>query len=151
MSKEILYIDMDGVLCNYSKAYNEHLERNPEIKHPQSQYGFFTNLEPMEYCEHVVPDLMGEYDVYILTAPSTKNPLSYTEKRVWIEEHFGMELVRKLIMSPNKGLLKGDYLIDDNWTGNGQENFEGELIRFGSDLFPDWYAINNRFLNPFKL
>lgn len=137
---------MDGVLCNYSKAYNEQLKLNPEIKYPQSQYGFFANLEPMECCKHTVPILMENYDVYVLTAPSTKNPLSYTEKRVWIEKHFGMALVEKLIMSPNKGLLKGDYLIDDNWTGNGQENFEGVLIRFGGELFPDWHTINDRFL-----
>ncbi len=35
------------------------------------------------------------------------------EKRVWIEKYFGLEFTEKLIISANKGLLKGDLLIDD--------------------------------------
>lgn len=43
-------------------------------------------------------------------------------------------------MSPDKSLLKGDYLIDDQ--GNaGQENFEGEWIHFKTEKFPDWKSV----------
>ena len=48
--------------------------------------------------------------------------------------------MKKLIITPNKGLNKGDYLIDDNATGKGQENFEGELILIGSTEYPDWIS-----------
>jgi len=41
------------------------------------------------------------------------NPLSYTEKRVWIEKFFGIDFVEKLIICSNKGLVKGAFLIDD--------------------------------------
>ena len=34
---EIVYIDMDGVLCDYNAAKNEALKRNPEQKFPQSE------------------------------------------------------------------------------------------------------------------
>ena len=37
----------------------------------------------------------------------------------------------------NKNLNKGDFLIDDR-TKNGAGEFEGELILFGSEKFPDW-------------
>ena len=50
-------------------------------------------------------------------------------------------MVRKLIISPNKGLNKGDYLIDDNKSGRGQENFEGELIHFGTEGLYNWAEI----------
>jgi len=37
--------------------------------------------------------------------------------------------------------LKGDILIDDNIKGKGQEIFEGRLIHFGSDQFPDLKSV----------
>jgi len=82
-----------------------------------------------------------KYEPYILTAPSTRNPFSYTEKRVWVEKKFGYSFVDKLIICSNKALLDGDVLIDDNGSGKGQENFEGRLFLFGGDEFPDWQAV----------
>ncbi len=58
-----------------------------------------------------------------------------------VENHLGFEFTHNLILTTNKGLLKGDYLIDDYVAGRGQENFEGELIHFGSDKYPDWCSI----------
>ena len=82
-----------------------------------------------------------QFDVHILTAPSVRNPHSYMEKRLWIEKHFDYSLCHKLIICSDKGLLRGDYLIDDYIDGKGQENFDGELIHFGSDKYPDWSAV----------
>lgn len=134
---------MDGVLCDFYGAHKKATAKNPQNQFPQSEYGFFTNLEPMKDATFAVRQLMDSkvFDVYILTAPSVLNPLCYTEKRMWIEKHFGMEMVRKLIISPNKGLSKGDYLIDDNTSGNGQNLFEGELIHFGSEKFKGWEEV----------
>jgi len=141
--RKILYIDMDGVMCDFYGAYKIAIKKNPYNGFPQSEYGFFTNLEPIKDAIWAVNRLMEseEFDVYILTAPSIMNPLCYTEKRMWIEKYFGMELVKKLIISPNKSLNKGDYLIDDNTSGRGQNLFEGELIHFGSDEFKNWKEV----------
>jgi 5'(3')-deoxyribonucleotidase len=141
--KKILYIDMDGVMCDFYGAYKIAIKKNPYNGFPQSEYGFFTNLEPMEGAIEAVKWLMDSeaFDTYILTAPSIMNPLCYTEKRMWIEKYFGMELVKKLIISPNKGLNKGDFLVDDNTSGRGQSNFEGELIHFGSEEYKDWKEV----------
>lgn len=134
---------MDGVLADFFGAREMALEKNPHNLYPQSEYGFFANLKPIKGAINILKWFIDSpnFDVYILTAPSIMNPLSYTEKRVWIEKFFGMELVKKLIISPNKGLNKGHYLIDDNVRGQGQENFEGELIQFGSEEFPDWISV----------
>ena len=35
---------------------------------------------------------------------------------------------------------KGDYLIDDR-TKNGAGEFDGELILFGSEKFPNWQSV----------
>lgn len=143
MTPKIVYIDMDDTLCDFSGAYHYHLSINPKIQYPQSQYGFFANLHPLPGAISAVKALIHseKYDPYILTAPSVLNPLCYTEKRIWIENHFGIEFVDKLIISPNKSLLKGDILIDDNIEGKGQDLFEGYLIHFGSNGYPDWNSI----------
>lgn len=139
----IVYIDMDDVLCNFTEEANKDLELNPAIKFPQSQYGFFTKLSPLPNAIEAVHALLDsdKYEPYILTAPSVKNPLCYTEKRIWVEEHLGFEMVNRLIISPNKGLLKGHYLIDDNDSGRFQNEFEGELLHFDTSKFPNWKTV----------
>lgn len=140
----IVYIDMDDVLCKFTEAYKKSQELNPLIKFPQSQYGFFSGLAPMEGSIEAALALLNSncYEPYILTAPSIKNPLCYTEKRVWVEKWLGYAFVDKLIICPNKSLLKGDLLIDDNLSGKGQENFEGKVLHFGSEDYPDWFTIS---------
>lgn len=141
--KKIVYIDMDGVMCDFYGAKNKALELNPEFKYPQSQYSFYLNLKPIYMAKFMWSWFLesDKYDPYILTAPSVKNPLSYTEKRLWVEKHLGLESVDRLIISPRKDLNVGDYLIDDNTSGRGQENFKGVLIHYGSDLFKSWLPI----------
>ena len=139
----IVYIDMDDVLCDFTKEAKKDLKANPGIQFPQSQYGFFTKLPPLTGAIEAVHALLASahYEPYILTAPSIYNPLCYTEKRVWVENHLGLEMVNRLIISPNKSLLKGDYLIDDNNTGRFQDEFEGQLLQFGTSAYPDWAAV----------
>ena len=147
MEQKIVYIDMDDVLCDFTNRAKERLAATPEIAYPQSQHGFFTNLDPIEGGIDAAKWFLNHpaFDVYILTAPSTYNPLCYTEKRVWIEDYLGMEMVERLIINPNKGLNKGDYLIDDRIKGSGQESFEGTVIQFGSAQYPDWEAVMRYF------
>ena len=98
-------------------------------------------LEPIPNAIAAVNKLREIHNVFVLTAPSTRNPHCYTEKRIWIEEQFDYAFTKKLIISPDKGLLKGDYLIDDHADGKGQNRFEGMLIQFGSEAFADWETV----------
>ena len=114
-----------------------------DVRFPQGRIGFFRGLTPIDGGIESVNVLRSNdsLDVYILTAPSVRNPHSYMEKRQWIEKYFDYDFCKKLIISPNKALLKGDVLIDDNIQGKGQEDFEGELIKFASEKYPDWSSV----------
>jgi 5'-nucleotidase len=138
-----IYIDLDDTIFDYSGAIANGLRECPGIKYPQSQYGFFRNLELIEDALDTVLLLMHQHDVWFLTAPSFINPLSYIEKRLCIEDHFGMGGVKRLIICPDKSLLIGDVLIDDKSYGKGQDRFEGKLIQFGSVEYPDWKTVYN--------
>ena len=143
---------MDEVLCDYSRSFN-YIQKTYDVKYPQSLYGFFKKLKPKEDAIESANFLFQQdiFDVYILTAPSVHNPMCYTEKRVWVEDHLGMDFVQKLIISPNKGLNRGDYLIDDHATGRGQEGFQGKFIHFGQEEFPDWKTVMNFFKEKYNL
>lgn len=137
MIKPIIYVDMDGVLCDYMTHARASLKHTPEIGYPQAQFGFFANMPPMPGALEAYMFLHENFETYILTRPSVLNPLSYTEKRVWVEKHLGIEICDNLIMSCHKGLLKGDYLIDDTlWP-----KFDGTQIEFGSKEWPDWEKV----------
>lgn len=142
MRKPIIYVDMDGVLCDYMKSRRAAIRRTPEIGFPQAQYGFFRDMDEIENAVKAYMWLHENFETYILTRPSVLNPMSYTEKREWVEKHLGIEVCDNLIMNPHKGLMKGDYLIDDMpWP-----SFEGKQILFGSEEFPDWDAVLKFFM-----
>lgn len=143
MKKKIVYVDMDDTLCDLQAAAKSAKVRNPRMPYPQAEYGFYANLDPLPGAIEAITMLYGsgKFEPWILTAPSLINPLCYTEKRVWVEKHLGMRMVERLIISPNKALLKGDYLIDDNITGKGQDKFEGIVFQYGIHPYASWKDI----------
>ena len=139
LGKPILYIDMDDTICDFVSEYNRMRKLQPQEKYPQSVKGFFLSLKPLKDAIESVNILREKFDVYILTRPSYKNPLCYTEKRLWIEEYFDLEFCQKLIICPNKDLLIGDYLIDDMpWPG-----FKGEQLQYGKPPYETWEKVLN--------
>ena len=78
-----------------------------------------------------------DYDVYILSTAPWNIPNSWTQKRLWVSKYLGDKAHKRLILCNHKNLLRGDILIDDR-TANGAGEFEGELIQFGTEKFPNW-------------
>lgn len=147
----IVYVDMDNVMCDFNGSKNYALKLNPEIKYPHSQVDFFRQLEPIYGMKNALQMFIDSgIDVYILTAPSTMNPMSYTEKMLWVRDHLGQFWVERLIINKHKHLNKGDFLIDDMAIGCGQDKFEGELIQFGSERFPNWEIVKEYVLTKNK-
>lgn len=148
----IVYVDMDNVICNFNDAKKKAIQQFPEIAHPHSQVDFFRKLEEIDGAIDAMIDFAeAGIDVYILTAPSTMNPMSYIEKMLWVKDHFGNQFwVERLIISKHKHLNKGDILIDDMASGCGQDKFEGELVQFGSKQFPNWQTTKEYVLEKAK-
>lgn len=122
-----VYVDMDGVLCDYDKAHAQFYDKelNP---YPQSHLGFFLHLDPIEGAiEGVTALRRAGHDVFILTRPSVKNPHCWTEKAQWIEKHLGKEWLENIIITCRKDLLCNGsaYLIDDVLHSDaGQQAFD---------------------------
>ncbi|RMA82697.1 5' nucleotidase, NT5C type [Umboniibacter marinipuniceus] len=133
-----ILVDMDDTIANYSEAFSRARRAVPGIQYPQSQVDFFRNLDPIAGAVRCVEELIEEgHDVWFLTAPSVYNPLSYMEKRIWIEKHFGLNMAHKMIIAYNKSMIEGDVLIDDG-TVHGQCEFRGIWLRYGSSSYGSW-------------
>lgn len=137
--KEVLYCDLDGVIVDYDKF--KHLSED-ERRLP----GFFANLQPIEGAIEAFKLLHERFDVYILSTAPWSNPHAWSEKRLWVEKHLGEYAFKRLILSHNKGLLRGEYLIDDR-TLNGVTDFQGEHIHFGTAQFPNWHTVLDYLFN----
>lgn len=125
-------------LCDFKQGIKDGIDSSPKHVYQQSRYGFFIDLSPINGAIDAVNWLKEHFDVWILTRPSIMNITSYSEKAYWVQKHFGIDMLNKLIMSPDKSLVKGDYLIDDSILDN-QDKFDGVLIRFSIDpYFNTW-------------
>ena len=138
----MIFVDMDGVLCDYMGRYKEYRSLYPDIEHPQSIPGFFRSLSPMKGAIDAFGFMKQRDDVIILTRPSYYNLHCYTEKAEWVREYLGFDAQSRMIIAPDKSLLyrNGTILIDDTDT-HGQKVFGKGHLMFGSEKLPNWDSV----------
>ncbi len=136
--KLTIFIDMDGVLCNFKKAADSHEYSKKRGFRPDLVLDF-SKFEPMPDAIDSVKKLidMG-HDVFIATTPPWSHPEAWAQKRDWVIEHVPM-LARKMFLTHRKDLLRGDILIDDT-SYRGQPKFKGTWFHFGKNGM-DWKYI----------
>lgn len=142
MKKQIIYIDMDNVLVDFTKAF-PHLSKETMKAydgHLDDVPGIFSLMEPMKGAIEAYRYLAERFDVYILSTAPWNNPSAWADKLVWVKRYLGDVAYKRLILTHHKDLNKGDYLIDDRMK-NGASEFQGKLILFGSEQFPEWHAV----------
>jgi 5'(3')-deoxyribonucleotidase len=139
--KKILYLDMDGVLVDFQSGIDALSEQ--DRKTYKGRYAqcprIFSLMKPYPEGLEAATFLQEHFDVYLLSSPSWGNASAWSDKHDWVNKHLP-SMKRRLILSSQKHLNRGDYLIDDRTT-NGAADFEGEHIHFGTDEFPDWPSV----------
>lgn len=131
--KKIVYFDMDGVLVNFQSGIDqldlyhkiEYIEKYDEVP------GIFGTMKPNEDMIDLFNAMFSDerYDCYVLSTAPWENPSASSDKVEWIQKYLP-KAYKRLILSHNKHLNVGDYLIDDR-TANGAGEFGGELLQYG--------------------
>lgn len=145
--KKRLFIDLDGVIVD--------LIAQVEVEFAQIESGtykeatdlidfsetVFLDAEPIKDALKSVAELEKYFEVYILSTAPWKNTLAWMQKRIWVEKHLP-SMYKRLILTHNKELLNGDFLIDDR-PHNGADEFEGEHLHIFTPKFPDWKSVTD--------
>lgn len=136
--EKVLYVDMDNVLVDFQSGIDALASEDKEAY--DNCPHIFSKMVPIKGAIESFKRLSTVYDTYILSTSPWDNPTALNDKLDWIKRYLGDVAYKRAIFTHHKHLNKGDYLIDDR-TKNGADRFEGELIQFGSDRFPDWNAV----------
>lgn len=130
--KRKIYIDMDDTLADFqnSPAFKGMSEIDDSLMYER---GFFRDLPPVPGALVAIRKLIKRgFDVQILTQPVANSAHSYSEKVQWV----GMwlpELLSKINMVQDKGIIRGDFLVDDNlhkWMDKFEADGGGRFIHF---------------------
>lgn len=137
---KIILIDMDGVLCKWQEMYDGLLrthyphipifpfekvtrfktqsfyaeEHRAEIAEMMNRPGFYRDLEPMDGAVQALKAMKAAgLQVFLCTAPYLTNKTCASEKMDWVERHLGADWLDRVIITSDKTLVNGDFLIDD--------------------------------------
>lgn len=133
---------MDNVLVDFPSAFakvDPKLLKEFEGKLDEI-LRIFSQMDPLDGALEAHDILSQKFDTYLLSTAPWENSSAWADKNEWVKKYLGKSAYKRLILSHNKHLNIGDYLIDDR-TANGAGQFRGEHIHFGSKKFPDWKAV----------
>lgn len=141
-----ILVDQDGVLADFERNFTEIWKKKyPNRIHvPMEQRTTFNIKDdyPKKYQKDIesiynspsfissLPPILGgieavlEMDkmgleVFICTSPLSEYKNCVLEKYEWVEKHLGKEWIKKIILSKDKTVIRGDKLIDDKPEING--------------------------------
>lgn len=153
----IVLIDQDGPLADFERGFLENwkrkfpdelcvpLEKRRSLKvrddYPEHlrekvesvyfEEGFCKNLPLVQGATEAVQSLIElGHDVRICTSPLSRYENCVLEKYKWVEQHFGREFTKRIIVTKDKTLIKGRYLIDDSPEIQQVPNIEWDHVIF---------------------
>lgn len=93
---------------------------------------FYRDLDLIEGAkESLEAALAAGHDVRIVSTPDPTNPTCASDKLAWVAECLGPEWVKRLILTADKTLIRGDILIDDKPEITGSVEPEWIHVLFG--------------------
>lgn len=154
--KRVVLVDVDGVITDFEYWFLKRLvAKYPELPfipvkerrkfYAQDDYpsdyaslihaifeskGFFLEMPPIAGALDAMRILAEKHDVFICTAPFLPSEHCVGEKFEWVRKFLGEEWLSRLIISKDKTMARGDYLIDDKPAIVGVKTPEWEHIIF---------------------
>ncbi|CEM09910.1 unnamed protein product [Vitrella brassicaformis CCMP3155] len=134
ISPTIILIDMDGTLVDWDAGFYAHWKDRSSVDRTVSyameecvpknyrqeamdifhSKGFFLNLPPYPGAIEALKAMTAAgYEVWIATSPIKTSHYCAQEKLEWVLKHLGQEWIAKTILTQDKTVLRGDFLIDD--------------------------------------
>ena len=135
-----ILIDMDGVISDYDQEFLQRwrschadkfyvpvekrstfyvIDEYPDELKPLAaeillESGFFRDMVPVPGAKEALEEMreMG-FEVFICSSPLSTYQNCVLEKYEWVEKHLGPSWVRQLILTKDKTMIKGDFLVDD--------------------------------------
>ncbi len=153
----IILVDLDDVLADFDGGFYAEWKRKYPDKYivpPDKRTKFYLKEEmPSEYGSLITEIIISKgfikslpeipnakeaiyrmrelkHEVFICTSPFRNYKYCVSEKYEWVEEHLGKEWIERLILTSDKTLISGNYLIDDKpeITGCAKPNWEHILF-----------------------
>lgn len=131
IEKKIVYFDMDNTIVNFMSGVNK-MEFNEYYEGEFDNIPYvFSKMEPIPEMVKLLKDMFDDdrYDVYLLSTAPWENSSAWADKNEWVKNYIPF-MKKRLILTHNKNLVMGDYLIDDR-TANGAGEFCGTHFQYG--------------------
>jgi len=130
----VVLLDMDGTVVDWDSGFRKAWANRSTIDRTRSYAmeecvpeefkdeakkimmapGFFRHLPPFPNAVQKVKSMEhAGFQIWFCTSPLLGNPTCCQEKLEWIQEHFGEEYVKRVILCQDKTTVRGDILIDD--------------------------------------
>lgn len=153
----VVLVDQDGPLADFEQGFLDRWrERHPDedaipledrrtfylrdqypahlrawVDEIQHAPGFYRNLPPTPDSLQAMREMLElGLEVRICTAPLSRYENCVLEKYEWTERNLGRDFTKRMIVTKDKTLVKGRFLIDDRPTITGVARPEWEHLLF---------------------
>jgi len=120
-------IDFDKMLAGQSLVKGFPEEHQAIVRQQLFEPGFFRGLPVIENSIEVLEEMNKRYDIYIVSA-AIEFPNSLKDKYEWLLENYPFFKWQQLVLSGDKKMIHGDFMIDDH--ARHLEHFKGKPYLF---------------------
>lgn len=120
-----------GKYKSYKVPEQYPLELKAKLKSIYTEPGFIRDLEPIPGSIEAIRAMVSSgHEVRICTSPLSDYENCVAEKYHWVEKWLGRAFTKKIILTEDKTLVRGDILIDDELPKPGLFTPAWQLILF---------------------
>lgn len=108
-------------------------EVRDKIRAIYHEQNFFLNLPVIDGAKEAIETLKNKgHTLFFCTSPLSDFKYSVIEKYIWVGKNFGPQWRKKIILTKDKTMIKGDILIDDKPEITGEIEPEWEHVLYDS-------------------